>query len=148
MGVDNGLIALGVVIVLALVVVALGIKFYPVLKKEQQGYPLEAQVEAALLPVLFQGICAAYRLSEQGMDELHIRFDGVNKKAVADMIYALLPDKVGDFDLTLVKALVPPDRFEQLIQDAFDRFDRFWVEHQASFGQAFEQWKLENGELR
>ena len=144
---DPGLLALGLVIVLALLAVVVGVKYLPVLRDQKQGYPMEAQIEAALVPVVFQGICAAYRLSEQGMDELQQRFDGVNKKAAADMIYALLPDKIGDFDLALVKALVPPARFEQLTQDAFDRFDRFWMEHQSAFEAKFEEWKSDNEPL-
>jgi len=141
---DTGLIALGLVIVLALGVLALGVKYLPVLKKEKQGYPMETEIEAALLPVLYAGICAAYRLQEQGMESLHVRMAGADKKAIADAVYRLLPDKVGNFDLTLVKALVPPERFAQLTQDAFDRFDRFWVEHQAAFYTAFEAWKQDN----
>ena len=138
---DTQLIALWVVIVVALVLVALGVKYYPKLKNETQGYPLEAQVEAELLPVIYAGICAAFRLQEQGLETLHVRMAGVDKKAIADGVYALLPDKIGEFDLTLVKTLVPPARFEELVQAGFDRFDRFWIEHQTAFYQAFEDWK-------
>ena len=38
---------------------ALGVVLYPKLKSEQQGYPMEAAIEAALLPLIFEGICAA-----------------------------------------------------------------------------------------
>jgi hypothetical protein len=51
---------------------------------------------------------------------------------------------VGDFDLSMVKALITPQRFEQLVQDAFDRFDRFFVEHQKHFDDLFEEWKKAN----
>ncbi len=138
---DNGLIALGVVLIASIAVVVLGVVYFPKLKNERQGYPLEAEVEAALLPVLYQAICAAFRLQEQCQETLQTRLAGVDKKAFALVAYRLLPEKVGNFDLTLVKALVPPERFEQLVQDAFDRFDRFWVEHQAAFDAAFEAWK-------
>jgi len=137
------LLALGVSAVVLLLAVAGGVKLYPILKNQQQGYPHEAEVEAALLPYLFTGICGAYRLSEQSLDALHIRMDGVNKKVVADLVYTMLPDRIGNFDLTLVKALVPPDRFEQLVQDAFDRFDRFWVEHQALYESEFTRWQAD-----
>lgn len=124
---------------------ALGVVFYPKLRRERQGYPLEAAIEAALLPIIFKGICAAYRLSEKGVDEIRERIRGVDKKAIADSIYKMLPDKVGDFDLSLVKRVVTPERFEQLVQDVFDRFDRFFVEHQAHFDELFEEWKEEEG---
>ncbi len=132
---------------------ALGVWGYPKLKREQQpvldggpgGYPLEAEVEAALLPAIYDGICAAYRVSEIGMDEVQRRLSGLDKKQIADSIYRMLPDEIGGYDLTLIKRLVPAERFEQLVQDGFDRFDRFFVEHRAHFDQLFEQWKAEQG---
>jgi hypothetical protein len=123
---------------------ALGVVLYPKLKGQTQGYPMEAAIEAALLPVIYEGICAAYRMSEKSMDELRRRIQGADKKKIADSIYRMLPDKVGDYELNLVKHLIPQERFEQLVQDAFDRFDRFFVEHQAHFDDLFEQWKGEN----
>ena len=123
---------------------ALGVVLYPKLKRETQGYPMEAAIEAALLPVIYEGICAAYRMSEKSMDELRQRIKGGDKKNIADSIYRMLPDKVGDYELSLVKHLITQQRFEELVQDAFDRFDRFFVEHQAHFDGLFEQWKGEN----
>ncbi|HET7089935.1 MAG TPA: hypothetical protein VFL17_14960, partial [Anaerolineae bacterium] len=99
---------------------------------------------AALLPIIFEGICTAYRLSERSVDEVRQRIKGADKKKIADSIYSLLPEKVGNFDLSLVKRIVPRERFEQLVQDAFDRFDRFFVEHQARFDELFEKWKVDN----
>lgn len=130
-GVSAGLLALGVVL-------------YPKLKREEQGYPMEAAIEAALLPVIFEGLCAAYRMSEKGVDELQKRIQGADKKKIADSIYRMLPDTVGTYDLSLVKNVIPEERFEQLVQDGFDRFDRFFIEHQAHFDELFEQWKAEN----
>jgi hypothetical protein len=37
--------------------------------------------------------------------------------------------------------VVSPERFEQLVQDSFDRFNRFYVEHQAYFDDLFVKWK-------
>lgn len=123
---------------------ALGVVLYPKLKREEQGYPMEAAIEAALLPLIFEGICAAYRMSEKGVDELHQRIQGADKKKIADSIYRMLPDRVADYDLSLIKNVISEERFEQLVQDAFDRFDRFFVQHQAHFEELFEQWKAEN----
>lgn len=125
----------------------LGIVIYPRLKKERQRYPFEAEIEAALLPVIFDGVCAAYRLSEQSMDELAQRLKGADKKNIADSLYRLLPDKVRDYDLTLVKRVVSQERFEQLVQDGFDRFNRFYVEHRAHFDELFDEWKSENASV-
>jgi hypothetical protein len=123
---------------------ALGVVLYPKLKQETQGYPLEAAIEAALLPIIYEGICAAYRMSEKSVDEFRQRIKGADKKKIADSIYRMLPDKIGDYDLGLVKYLVTQERFEQLVQDAFDRFDRFFVEHEAHFDELFEKWKADN----
>lgn len=124
--------------------VGLGVWAYPKLRKEKQGYPLEAEIEAALLPTLYQGILAAYRLSELGTDETHRRMEGADKKAIADSIYRLLPDQIGDFDLSLIKRLVPRARFEVLVQDAYDRFDLFFVERLGHFDRLFNEWKEES----
>jgi hypothetical protein len=56
----------------------------------------------------------------------------------------MLPDQVGDYDLSLIKNSISEERFQQLVQDAFDRFDRFFVQHQAHFDELFEAWKGEN----
>lgn len=122
---------------------ALLVFFYPKLKTEQQGYPLEAQIEAALLPLVFEGICSAYRISERAVDEVGSRIRGLDKKRIADSIYRMLPDRVGDFELTLVKNILPQQRFEALVQNAFDRFDRFFVQHQGHFDELFEAWKAD-----
>jgi len=120
---------------------ALLVVLYPKLKSEKQGYPLEALIEPLLLPLIYEGICAAYRLSEQAVDEGMGRIRGMDKKAIADGIYAMLPDRIGDYDITLVKSVVGKERFNQLVQDAFDRFDRFYVEHKDHFDEQFEAWK-------
>ena len=122
---QNAWIMLFVGIALSAGLFALGVVLYPKLKREEQGYPLEAAIEAALLPVIFEGICAAYRVSEKGVDELHERIRGADKKKMADSIYRMLPDQVGDYDLSLIKNLVSEERYQQLVHNAFDRFARF-----------------------
>jgi hypothetical protein len=136
------MLLLGIAITSALF--ALGVVLYPRLKRERQNYPFEAEIEAALLPLIFHGLCSAYRLSEKSVDEIHCRLRGVDKKNVARTVYKMLPDKIGTFELNLVKRVVSEARFEELVQNAFDGFDRFFVEHQAHFDDLFEQWKAES----
>ena len=114
---------------------------YPKLKGETQGYPLEAIIEPLLLPIIYEAICAAYRMSEQAVDELGERIQGMNKKAIADSVYSMLPDEIGGYDLTVVKAIISQERFVELVQDAFNRFDRFYKTHQLHFDEEFEKWK-------
>jgi hypothetical protein len=123
---------------------ALGVVLYPKLKVAQPNSAFEAAVEAALLPIIYQGICAAYRLNEISLNQLHQAIAGANKKEIADSIYAMLPDRIGDYDLSLVKRIVSQERFEKLVQAAFDRFDRFYVEHQAHFDELFKKWQEAN----
>ncbi|RLC77255.1 MAG: hypothetical protein DRI61_11865 [Chloroflexi bacterium] len=141
---DNTLLVTLITIAVAFSIFALLIVLYNWLQAKRQGLPLEAQIEAALLPIIFEGICAAYRLGEQAVDEGYERLRGADKKAVADSIYAMLPDKIGDYDLTLVKRFITRERFEELVQDVFDRFDRFYVEHKAHFDEMFEEWKKQH----
>jgi len=138
---NNALLITLTTIAVAFSLFAVLVVLYNWLQSKQQGYPLEAQIEAALLPIIFQGICAAYRLGEKAVDEGYDRLRGADKKAIADSIYAMLPDKIGDFDLTLVKRIITRERFEELVQDVFDRFDRFYVEHKSHFDELFEEWK-------
>jgi len=93
------------------------------------------------LPIIYEAICAAYRVSEQALDEIGDRIRGLDKKGIADSVYAMLPDKIGGYDLTVVKAVIGQERFEQLVQDAFDRFDRFYKTHRDHFDEQFEKWK-------
>lgn len=141
---QNAWIMLFVGIAISCGLFALGIVLYPKLKTEKQGYPFEAEIEAALLPIIFQGISAAYRVSENSMDNVRQRIKGADKKKIADSIYAMLPDKVGIFEVILVKRVVTPERFEQLVQDTFDLSDRFFIEHQKHFDDLFEKWKAGN----
>lgn len=141
---QNAWIMLLVGIAITAALFAVGIVLYPKLKNEKQGYLFESAIEAALLPIIFQGVCAAYRLSEKNVDEARARLKGADKKKVADSIYRMLPDRVGQFELTLVKRVVTQERFETLVQNAFDNFDCFFVQHQKHFDDLFKKWSSEN----
>ena len=122
-------------------VFALLVVLYPKLKGETQGYPLEAIIEPLLLPIIYEAICAAYRLSEHALDEVGDRLRGLDKKAIADSVYAMLPDEIGGYDITVIKAAISQERFQQLVQNSFDRFDRFYKTHRSHFDEQFEKWK-------
>ena len=123
--------------------VALGIWALPKLKHEKQGYPLEVQVERALLPFAFQGICAAYRISEMAVDALGGRLRGLEKQEVANVIYDLLPDTISGIPLEIVKAVVSRERFAELVQDAFSRFDAGYTQFEGKYIEAFDEWVKE-----
>lgn len=141
---QNAWIMLLVGIAVTSALFAVGVVLYPKLKSEKQGYPFEAAIESALLPLIFEGLCAAYRLSEKSVDDIHVRIKGTDKKKIADTIYRMLPEKIGQFEISLVKRVVTRERFETLVQNSYDNFDRFFVEHQKHFDDLFEQWKAAN----
>jgi hypothetical protein len=100
------------------------------LKLQKQGYPGEAAIEAALLPYFQQAIMFAYRLNEQVGETLNRKLSGTDKKRIADQLYSLLPDKIDVMGVmiptSILKALISPLRFSQLIQFTFDVFLDFY----------------------
>ena len=100
----------------------LGVIFYPKLKNEKQGYPFENELEAALLPYLFQAICAAFKASQEMVAAGNEALDGVSKKAIADAVYDLLPAYVGGIPVGLIKVVVSRERLQELAQAAYDKF--------------------------
>ncbi|MCA1553480.1 MAG: hypothetical protein LC737_03790, partial [Chloroflexi bacterium] len=77
---------------------------------------------------------------DQGFD----RLKGADKKQLADSVYKLLPERVGDHDVTFVKTFVTQERFEALVQNAFDQFDQFYLTHHTHFDEEFHQWAAQN----
>lgn len=123
--------------------VALGAWGVPKLRDEEQGYPLEAEIEAVLVPFAFQAICAAYRVSEWGVNEFGQLMAGIDKKKVADSLYKLLPSEIAGLDISIVKNAVPPDRWRQIVQDAFDRFDSHFIAFTDHYEDLYSAWSDE-----
>jgi len=117
-------------------VFALVLIIYPRMKPAS-GHMAQAAVESELQPLICEAIMAAYRLSEKSMDQGHTRLGGAEKKKLADDVYAFLPERVGEHDITFVKTLVPRERFQSLVQNTFDRFDRFYLANHAHFDEEF-----------
>lgn len=109
------------------------------LKNKEQGYPSEAEIEAALLPIAIQGIFAAFKAGQVALDEFQKVLDGTDKAAIAVHLYDLLPAtvQVGKVKLPvgLVKELYSRDQFAGLVQSAYDQFsvefDRLQADIQA-----------------
>jgi hypothetical protein len=124
----------------ALVVLVL---LYQRLKGSEQGYPLEEIIEPLLLEFIDRAIFAAYEIGDRAIEELGEYMDGADKAAIAASVYRLLPDKIGPFDITVVKQLFPLEAFETLIANRYDAFRRFMLEYEGHFEDAFERWKNE-----
>lgn len=144
---DTELLTVLALIAIGLAVVVGGAYLYPVLKRKEQGYPLERQIEDAMLPVVYKAILAAYQLSEDGMDDLQTRMTGLDKKQIADYIYSMLPDKIGEWDLRFVKGIISRERFEDLVQEVFDDAQLFISKRRALLDSAFDKWQAEQEEV-
>ena len=117
-------------------IAALAVALYPRWKLANSALT-QAAVEGALQPFVAHAIMASYRLSEAEADAGIGRLTGDAKKQLADSAYKLLPERVGEFDVTFVRSVVPTERFQLLVQDAFDRFDQFYLVNHAYFDEAY-----------
>ena len=140
---SNELLMLMVGIAVSCGIFALLLLLYPRLRASS-GNVLQAAVEAALQPLIYQAIMGAYRLSETSVDAGYQRLRGLNKKELADSVYKLLPERIGEFDVTFVKSLITQERFRELVQNCFDQFDRFYLLHHEHFDAEFKQWAEQN----
>ena len=140
----NEYLVIAISVMIGAAVVGAGAYVYPVLRNKVQGYPYEPEVESVLLPMIYQAICAAYKLSEESAragDEL---LDGVSKAAVANCLYDLLPATIRGIPVGIIKTLVSRERFAQFVEQAYQNFDanyHLWLE---DMDKAFEAWKEAN----
>jgi hypothetical protein len=140
---SNELLMLLVGIALSCGIFAVLLILYPRLISRPANV-VQATVENALQPIIYQAIMASYRLSEKSVDQGYARLHGAAKKQLADDVYRLLPERLGEFDVTFIKSIVTQDRFRELVQNAFDQFDRFYLLNHERFDDAFKQWAAKN----
>jgi hypothetical protein len=134
MGEEGLWVAIGIVAVL-LALTAGGMWFLPWLSSRKQGYPGEETIEPMLLPYLYQAICAAYKLSEQAVDDLGSRLEGLDKKKLAGALYWELPYRV--------RRVVTQEQWGGLVQMVFDRFLHFYALAGTTLNDYFEEWSAQ-----
>ncbi len=117
---------------------------YPVLRRKKQGYYLEDEIEAALLPVVYQAICAAFKLSEASAQKGGELLDGLEKKEVANMLYDVLPERIGSIPVGQIKKLVSKEQFATFVERAYQDFDFRYHSWLDELDKAFEVWKGED----
>ncbi len=120
-----------------------GVSVLPVLKNDDQGYPGEREIESAVLPFAFQAICAAFKMSERAAEELGAVMDGVDKKAIADAAYDLLPASLNGIPVGVIKDIISREKFVELVEDAYSYFKLFFDAQVSTYDQLFEEWKRE-----
>lgn len=131
------------VIIIALFFI-LGILAYPKLKNEKQGYKFEAELESLLLPYLYTAIVSAYKVSEQAFEKAGLVMTGIDKKAFADVVYTMLPNRIGGYDISIIKSYISQERFQVLVQNTFDNANQFVSQQGQRFNELFEEWLRDN----
>ena len=123
-----GSVVLVVGAILALAALAQGgNKLYRWLKVKRQGYLYEDEIEAALLPFLYQAIMAAYKGSEALMDAVGERLRGTDKARIARLVYQALPDTVSLAGAGWQwKKFVGEEKFVGWLQVRFNDFVGWW----------------------
>lgn len=138
------LLALLAVGAFGLSIVALIAVVYPKLRNRDQGYPHEKLIEAILLPWIYNAIIAAYKVSEFTIDEIQQRMRGADKAAIAMALYDMLPNKIGNVSIAVIKTMISRERFGQLVQIAFSEFDEFFEGKESEFKDLLDKWLQDN----
>jgi xanthosine utilization system XapX-like protein len=140
---NNSIVVTALVAVIGLVGAYVGVRATAWLLTKKQGYPGEQAVEAALYPYAYAAIVTAFKLSEVARDELGKHLEGLDKKALADSVYALLPEAipVGGYlvPIGVVKGLVGREQWEAIVQNAFDELMRIYRQN----GAVLDEWLRE-----
>ena len=132
------------IFIFSAVALLIGIALYSWLKKSEQGYAYESEIEAALLPIIYNSISSAYKVSELAFDELGERLAGADKNALALAAYDMLPPSIGRFPVGLVKGLISREKFADLVQIAFDEFLEFYDDRHEDYVQLWLEWRASN----
>lgn len=118
-------------------VLALAILLYQFFKKEQ-GYPLEKELESVLMPHLFALILGAFEEATEGLDVVEGRIENLDKVELAERIYGLLPNKIADYDTSLIKTIFTEEQFEQMFLNAYEQVREYYLERKGDFVNLFE----------
>ena len=91
-------------------------------------------VVAALTPYLYKAIFAGEKLALLAMTDLNVKLDGLDKKAIADQVYDLLPSSllVGDIPMPigLIKTIVTKSAFEALVEQIYTESHLFIIKNE------------------
>ena len=112
------------------VVITVVVFYFKKLLEKPQGYPLEDVIEGAIMPYLYNAIMLAFKQSEKHYKEFGRILDGVDKKALADYVYNMLPDhiRVGKYmiPITFIKSVITRERFASLVESVYVEFKRWY----------------------
>jgi hypothetical protein len=113
-----------IVIVFGLCLILAALALLGILRSIKPGTPAVQAIIDALTPYIYRAILAGERFALVGSQQLKLTLTGQDKKAIADSVYDALPDYilVGKIPIPVstIKLIVPRERFEDLIKDAYE----------------------------
>jgi hypothetical protein len=124
------LISFWVMVAVAAAVLAGGTFIYQRLIVARVGAsPTAQQAIDALGYWVGLAIFAGEKIVVNALDQAEAYLAGIDKKAVADSLYALIPSVItyGElkFSTDIIKRLVPKEEWQRLVEDAYDKADAF-----------------------
>ena len=137
---DNDLLPSLLVIAITGSTIAIGTFLYN-LFTNKNNYTLEGEIEAALMPYLQSLIMAAFEEMSEELEELEDDIETLDKAALVEKLYAMLPDTVGKYDTRFVKSVLTLEQTTELFMMAYDAVKLQYVEHKGEFAELFEDWK-------
>jgi hypothetical protein len=140
---NNTVVVTALVAVIGVVGAYVGVQATTWLLTKKQDYPGEQVIEAALRPYAYAAIVTAFKLGEVARDDLARRLEGLDKKALADAVYALLPDAIlvsGKLvPIGAIKSVITKEQWEALVQNAFDELMLIYRQN----GAVLDEWLRE-----
>jgi hypothetical protein len=122
--VDNLDILVGLIFLAAAAAIAVWL-----IRQRSTSTGFQRDVIDALLPFVYRALLAGEKVAQDFMQNANVALAGVDKKQVADSVYALLPETISirgvAVPIVIVKQIIPRDRFEQLVKDTYDAASAF-----------------------
>ena len=134
---ENPILFSAIILVAGIAAVVGLVSLWLWLRDNKQGYPNEEAIEEALAPLFHYAIMAAYKASEFVIDSTQRRLIGLDKRMLALTVYDAIPSVVMvgkvPVPVSVIKEMIPRDRFAELVQGAFDKFIAFYEDAEDRF---------------
>lgn len=91
------------------------------------------------MPYLQSGIIGAFEETIDGLGVIEGRIQQLDKEDLAERIYGLLPDKIGEYNVSVFKNVFTEEQFEQMFLNAYDQALEYYISHKDRFVDLFEE---------
>ena len=134
-------IVTGFIVVIAVNLLFIGgFYLYNWLRAIKQGYPLEKQIEDALLPYLHGIIAGAFEESQQELSKIEDAIDNADKAELAAKLYDLLPETIAGYDIAFLQSIFTVEQFTEIFLRAYHSAKEYYVDHKGRFTELFDAW--------